>query len=172
MNPSYLRLRLPLATPIPRFGEWIGLPEFAPPRRVNAGDAVGEACDGSGTWHGVAVFVHEASGWSVFDDLTGYLASIPAARWVELARDDDLIFAGYNDSVPYGQLIAVQGGKVVRDFLEDLQVPRQNVNRGRLELEDVTPVNDWIAAASFVDDDDLADAEVGEGLLWLFRRAT
>jgi len=172
MCPSYLRIRLPLSTALGRFGAWIGLPELAPARSVNAIKAVEEACDSSGGWRGVALFVHESDGWTVFDDLTGYLASVPAARWAALAGRDELIFAGYNDSVPYGQLIAVRSGSVVREFLEDLQDPRQNVNRGRFDFERDSPIDDWIAAASFVDGDDLADAGAADGLLWLFRRAT
>jgi hypothetical protein len=172
MCPSYLRIRLPLAAALRRFGAWIGLPELAPARQVTASRAVDEACGQSGNWSGVALFVHESNGWTIFDDLTGYLASVPAARWAELAADDELIFAGYNDSVPYGQLIAVRSGSVVREFLEDLQDPRQNVNRGRLDFEHASPIDGWVAAASFVDDDDLADAGADVGLLLLFRRAT
>jgi len=172
MCPSYVRIRLPLAAALSRFGGWIGLPEIAPARDVTASKAVEEACDSNGNWRGVAVFVHESNGWTVFDDLTGYLASVPASRWAELAAGDELIFAGYNDSVPYGQLIAVRSGRVVREFLEDLQDPRHNVNRGRLDFERDSPIDGWIAAASFVDEDDLGDPGADDGSLWLFRRAT
>jgi len=172
MCPSYLRIRLPLSIALSRFGAWIGLPELAPARRVKANKAVEEACDSSGDWRGVAVFVHESDGWTIFDDLTGYLASVPATRWAELAAGDELIFAGYNDSVPYGQLIAVRSGSIVREFLEDLQDPSENVNRGRLDFERDCPIDNWIAAASFVDEDELADAGAADGLLWLFPRAT
>ena len=172
MCPSYLRIRLPLATALSRFGAWIGLPELAPPRQVDASRTIDDACNPGGNWRGIALFVHESDGWTVFDDLTGYLASVPASRWAELAAGDELIFAGYNDSVPYGQLLVVQNGSVVREFLEDLQDPRQNVNRGRLDFEHDSPIDGWAAAASFVDQDGLSDAGSEDGLLWLFRRPT
>jgi hypothetical protein len=112
---------------------------------------------------------NEANGWTVFDDRTGHLASFGATNWVKFAKGDDLVFAGYNDSVPYGQLIVVSGCSVVREFLEDLQDPRNNVNLGRLDFEGRSPMEKWIDAASFVDEDELANFGAPEGLLWLFQ---
>jgi len=43
------------------------------------------------------------------------------------------------------------------------------VNRGRLELERATPIDDWVDAASFVDGDELADLGADEGTLLLYR---
>jgi hypothetical protein len=45
--------------------------------------------------------------------------------------------------------------------------PGQNVNRGRLPLEKNSPIDDWISAASLVDEDDIAQLP-DEGLLWMF----
>jgi hypothetical protein len=171
MCPSYVRIRLPLATAMARFAGWIGLQELGPAHAVKASQAVNEACTG-GIWRGVAVLVHAHGEWTIFDDLTGYLASIPAIRWRELAVESDLLFAGYNDSIPYGQLIVVSGGEIVREFLEDLQNPRQNVDHGSMEWERESPINGWIAVASFVDDDEQADQGAEEGLLWIFLRPT
>lgn len=168
MNPSYARIRLPLTEAMSRFGDWIGLPELEPPRRVLALRAVEEACEG-GEWRGVAVFVHEANGWTVFDDLSGYLAVFSPYRWARLAQGDELVFAGYNDAVPYGQLFVVRGGEVVRDFLQDLKFPNQNVNSGRLEWEGDVPIDAWSDVAAFYDGDELSDAGAAEGLLWLFQ---
>jgi hypothetical protein len=165
--PSYVRLRVPLTTALPRFAKWIELPELAPPREVKALRAVDEACEND-DWRGVAVFVHEFEGWTLFDDFTGYLGTVPASRWVELAGDDELVFAGYNDSVPYGQLTVVREGRVVREFLADRDDPTANVNRGRLDFEKKMPLEDWTDAARFVDGDELADEGVETGLLWLF----
>ncbi len=115
----------------------------------------------------MAVFVYESGDWTVFDDLTGHLASFPADRWCEFAAGEELVFAGYNDSVPYGQLIVVRDGRVIREFLDDRQNSRDNVNRGRLPAEASSPIDDWVAAASFVDGDEIASLPE-EGLLWLF----
>jgi hypothetical protein len=167
MCPSYLRIRLPVTDALPRFSDWIGLQELAPPKNVKSSKSVDEACK-NGAWRSVvAVYVYESDAWTVFDDLTGHLASFSVDRWRELAGHDELVFAGYNDSVPYGQLIVVQAGRVVREFLDDRQDTRQNVNRGRLAFEESLPINDWIAAASFVDEDEVAHSP-DEGLLWLF----
>jgi hypothetical protein len=169
MNPSYARIHLPITTSLPRFTAWLGLPAIAPPQEVKALRAVHEACEND-DWRGVAVFVHELEGWTLFDDFTGYLGTLPASRWVELAGDEELVFAGYNDSVPYGQLTVVREGHVVREFLHDLQDPTLNVNRGRLDFEKKTPLEDWTDAAWFVDNDELADAGVERGLLCLFHK--
>lgn len=164
---SYARVPLPLDATLQRFGEWIGLPELEPPRRVRALHSVDEAC-ADGEWRGVAVFAHEANGWTVLEDYTGYLGMLPAQRWVPLAGDGELVFAGYNDAVPYGQLIVVRHGRVVREFLHDVQDPSQNVNRGFLERERTEPIEDWVDAARFVDDDELADDGAEEGTLLLY----
>ena len=107
------------------------------------------------------MFAHEANGWTVFDDYTGYLGGLPAERWISLAGDDELVFAGYNDAIPYGQLIVVREGRIVREFLHDLQDPSNNVNHGRLELERSTLIDDWVDAAWFVDSDELVGRSRG-----------
>jgi hypothetical protein len=164
---SYARVPLPLDTALQRFAVWIGLPELEPPRRVRSLRSVDEACI-DGEWRGVAVFAHEASGWTVFDDFTGYLGMLPSERWIPLAGSVELVFAGYNDAVPYGQLIVVRDGRVVREFLHDEQDPSQDVNRGRLELERTEPIDSWLDAARFVDGDALADDAADEGTLLLY----
>ncbi len=167
MNPSYVRIRLPMADALPRFAEWIGLPPLGPPQEVKAVQAVDEACE-NGDWRSaIAVFIYQSGEWTVFDDQTGYLAALPAERWRSLAGTDELVFAGYNDAVPYGQLIVVRSGRVIREFLDDQQDSSQNVNRGQLDFEDDSPIEDWIGAASFVDGDDFASLP-DTGLLWLF----
>jgi hypothetical protein len=165
---GYARLPVPLPVALERFGAWIALPELEPPRRVRSRDSFDLACVGA-RWRGVAVFAHEANGWTVFDDYTGYLGALPAARWISLAGDDELVFAGYNDAVPYGQLIVVRDRRIVREFLHDLQDPSHDVNHGRLELERATLIDDWVDAAWFVDSDELADDGADEGTLLLYR---
>ena len=176
MVAGYARLPLPIDEAIQRFRAWIGLPELEPPRTVQSRDAFDLASDGE-HWRGVAVWVHAANGWTVFDDYTGYLGSLPARRWIALAGDEELVFAGYSEGVPYGQLIVVRDRSIVREFLHDLQDPSQHVNRGRLELERKTLfrstlINDWVDAAWFVDSDELADDGADEGILLLFEGGT
>ena len=104
MNPSYLRLRRPLEDAIARYGAWIGLPEIAPPREVDEDDAVDLALQGH-QWKGLAVYIFAAGPWTVFEELSGGLAARPAENWVRLADGGDLIYAGYNDAIGYGELV-------------------------------------------------------------------
>ena len=167
MNPSYARIRLPIAEALPRFAEWIGLPQIGPPKRLKWNKVV-DAASANGAWRSVvAVFVYESGEWTIFEDQTGHLASFPADQWRIFAGENELVFAGYNDAVPYGQLIVVCDGRVVREFLDDEQDPRQNVNRGTLAVEKQSPITDWISAASFVDEDEIPSSP-DTGLLWMF----
>ena len=171
MVAGYARVPLPIDEAIQRFRAWIGLPELEPPRRVRSRESFDLASNGD-EWRGVAVWVHAANGWTVFDDYTGYLGSLPARRWIALAGDEELVFAGYSEGVPYGQLVVVRDGRIVREFLHDLQDPSHDVNRGRLELERAKLIDDWVDAASFVDDDELADDGADDGILLLFEGST
>jgi len=167
MNPSYLRMLLPMDDACRRFSEWIGLAPLGQPKKLKASKAVAAACK-DGAWRSrVAVYIYQSGEWTVFSDLNGRLASYSAAQWRKLAGRSQLVFAGYNDAVPYGQLVVVRGGRVVREFLDDQQNPRENVNRGRLDFERHSPLQTWIDAASFVDEDSIASYP-DTGLLWLF----
>lgn len=167
MCPSYVRIRLPIREALARFERWIELPALASAKKIRLFDVVDKTCK-NGQWRSiVAVFVYESGDWTVFEDQTGHLASMSADRWRELAEEAELVFAGYNDAVPYGQLVVVQSGKVVREFLDDQQDPCGNVNRGKLEVERSAPITTWIDAASFVDEDEILSAPE-MGLLWMF----
>lgn len=167
MCPSYARIRLSIAEALARFAKWVALPPLGPPENLKWNEVVDAACE-DGVWRSVvAVFIYESGEWTVFADQTGRLASFSADQWCSFAGRDEFVFAGYNDTVPYGQLIVVRDGRVVREFLDDQQDPRQNVNRGKLAFENESPVKDWITAASFVDGDDIV-SNPDTGLLWMF----
>ena len=167
MCPSYARIRLPITDALVRFAEWVRLPPLGPPKKLKWNTVVDAACN-DGTWRSVvAVFVYESGEWTIFDDQTGHLASFSADEWRSFASQDEFVFAGYDDTVPYGQLIVVREGRVVREFLDDQQDPRQNVNRGKLDFERESPIKDWITAASFVDGDEIVSYP-DTGLLWMF----
>ena len=156
---------------MPRFQSWLGLTELQAPTVLSASGSVDAACDQDGNWRGVTVFIHESDGWAVFHDLTGYLASFSAGQWLEFAKDDELVFAGYSDAVPYGQLIVISNGKIERNFLDDQQNPGENVDQGMLDVENESPIETWIDVGSFVDDDELG-YEPDAGHLWIFEKAT
>ena len=164
---TYARIRLPMAEALGRFSAWIGLPPLGPPTEVKWNEVVDAACK-DGEWCSVvAVFIYECEAWTVFDDQTGHFATLSADQWRTFAGQDELVVAGYDDTVPYGQLIVVRGGRVVREFLDDEQDPRQNVNQGKLDFEQQSPIKDWISAASLVDGDEIVSLP-DTGLLWMF----
>ncbi len=156
MNPSYVRLQLAQEVAVPRFSSWIDLPELEPPAFVRWNEIVEAATEG-GAWRGAAFCVYENNGWTIFEDETGHLGTKSAEDWLRLAADTPLVYAGYNDAVPYGVLVVVTSGEVARNFLDDEQDPAQNVNEGHLSFEDAHPITSWVEAASFVDSDDLAE---------------
>jgi hypothetical protein len=171
MNPSYVRIKLSPQEAMARFSRWIGLPELGPPMTVKLTKVVHVATKDDEWRSVVAVYMYESGGWTVFEDQTGHLSSFSANEWCTFAGQDDLVFAGYNDSVPYGQVIVVQGGRVVRDFLDDQQEPEDNVNQGQLDFEKKKPMKDWTDAALFVDEDEIVSCP-DEGLLWMLGNAT
>lgn len=128
-------------------------------------ESVELACDSDGQWRGPSLFIYQAEDWTVFEDLVGDCTSIPAREWLKFAKLDEFFLAGYNDSIPYGELIVIEEGVVLREFLD---VPGEpNVNNGLLPHE-LEPIQTWVEVASIVDEDDLAYSE--RGWLWIFSR--
>jgi hypothetical protein len=117
-------------------------------------------------WRGNAVLVSEVSGWTLFSDLSGVLGGVPAEQWREFAGPDELVFAGYNDAIRYGEFVLIRDGTVVREFLDDPDNPEAKTNRGSSDVEG-EPFESWVDIAGFVDADDLGFSE--SGLLWVWR---
>jgi hypothetical protein len=163
MNPSFVRLQIPLAWAVPRVAAWIGLPEIEAPRAVSFLDASRAACGPDGRWRGAALFAYETAEGSAFDDLSGCLAALEPERWRALAGDGWLQFCGYDDAVPYGELVRVWRGQVVRAFFEDATDPSVRRNLGT-----DPPLRSWIDVAGLVDEDPIAGPGVETGLLLLF----
>jgi hypothetical protein len=170
MVSSYARIRLNKQEAMDRFSRWVEFAPLGPPRPVASSQIVPSATQGGKWICKVAVWIFEGNGWTVFDDSTGYFGSVSAERWLEFAQGDELVFAAYNESIHCGQLIVVNAGKVVRDFLDDRQDPRDNKDLGTLPYEEVDPIKTWVDAASFVDDDKLARSSSDTALLWMFGR--
>jgi hypothetical protein len=166
MNPSYCRIRVPQAAALERFAAWQGLPDVGPLVPTDSIQAVRLACDERGVWKGKAVLVSEVGGWTLFSDLSGALGGVSAERWRAFAGSDELVFAGYNDAIGYGEFVLVRGGQVVREFLDDPDNPESNANRGTSECAG-EPFESWVNVATFVDADELGFSEAG--LLWVWR---
>ena len=62
----------------------------------------------------------------------------------------------------YAELIVITDGVVMKKFLENDDMPEDNVNEG----DGVTDIEDWADVAAFVDDDELVDS--GEGTVLIF----
>jgi hypothetical protein len=167
MNPSYLRMRRPLEDAMARYGAWIGRDELAPPQDVADADSVDLALE-DGQWRGLAVYIFAAGDWTVFQELSGGLAACTGDDWVRLADGGDLVFAGYNDAIGYGELVLVERGQLVRQFLQDEQDPSADVNVGRLPEEAEQRFVRWADVAQWVDEDE-AFAVSDRGLLWIHR---
>jgi hypothetical protein len=165
MNPSYFRIRLPLAAAMSRFSGWVCSSELEPPRDIGLSEAVSLACDESGNWRGSALYLYHNDGWTIFEDISGHFGSLPAAAWKSFAQNDSFVFAGYNDAIGYGELTVIENGTVLREFLFDSDNAEVNVNYGQLEGNPVEPIETWIEAARFVDEDEIVFSE--RGLFWL-----
>lgn len=150
-----------------RYGRWIAAPEIAPPRLVRDGEAIDLAM-ADDDWLGLAVYVYASGPWTVFEEISGGLAAWPAENWLRLADGGDLVYAGYNDAIGYGELVYVQGGRLVRQFLHDEQDPSADADVGRLPQEEEDPIADWVDVAAWVDqDEDEVATGAEQGWLWI-----
>jgi hypothetical protein len=165
MNPSYCRIRVPQTVALERFAAWQHLPRVGPLLPADSVEAVRLACDERGMWRGNAVLVAEVGGWTLFSDLSGVLGGVSAERWREFAGSDELVFAGYNDAILYGEFVLVRDGRVVREFLDDPDHPESNTNRGSWDVEG-EPFTSWLDVARFVDADELGYSEAGQVWVW------
>ena len=163
-------LRRPMADAMERYGAWIGVPELAPPLEVAEDDAIDLAAEGDG-WKGLAVYIFVSGPWTVFSEISGGLSDRPVAEWVKLADGGDLVYAGYNDAIAYGEYVKVERGKLLRQFLEDEQEPDANVNVGKLPEEAVEPMTRWTDVARWVDEQELDFTGRERGWLWIHQAA-
>lgn len=160
MNPSYFRINLPKEKAIEWLCQWneCGIKEQI---ETAYGNAVKVSVDDSGSWKGLCLYAYENDGWTVFEDLSGGFVTIPADAWIRFAGEADLVVAGYNDAIMYGELIIITQGVVEKEFLEDISFPEDNINRGESYLE----IQSWVDVVGFVDDDAYVYADEGMVLI-------
>jgi hypothetical protein len=156
-----------MAAAVERFAAWNRLTEVGPLVPTDSGSAIKLAVDEHGHWRGHAVFVSDLGEWTLFQDFSGAFGFVPGASWAKFAGRDELIMAGYNDSMPYAEMVVVREGKLVREFLDYPTSPQENVNWGVSDSE-YEPFKTWIDVAGFVDEDDLGFCE--QGWLWVWPR--
>ena len=145
MVSSYVRIRCTVEEAMSRYGRWIGRPELGPPRLVAQRDKI--------------------------EEVSGGLAQCSSESWLELAQGGDLVYAGYNDTVPYAQLIMIEQGRLIREYLQDEQDSSEDVDVGRLPEEAEEPFGDWIDVMGRVEADENKLVRPGKGWLWIHRAA-
>jgi hypothetical protein len=167
MVTSYLRVKRPLAEAMARYGRWIGSPEIEPARLVSDEESL-DASLHDDEWRGLSVYIYEAGDWTVFEEVSGGLGDRPVESWIGLADGGDLIYAGYNDAIGYGELVCIAGGTIMRHYLDDQEDPGAKIDIGKLPHEDRNPLEDWTSVAEWVDrneDEFFPGSE--QGWLWI-----
>lgn len=69
----------------------------------------------------------------------------------------DLIVAGYNDADISSEFIEIKNGKIIKEYLEIMEYPEENINNGSSEYD----INNWTDIADYIDSDDLVFSETG-----------
>lgn len=161
MNPSYFRIKLNKEEAIERLCDWNG-GQYKDLIIANHLDAVKVSIDKDGKWKGSCLYVYENEEWTVFEDLSGGYSFIETESWKEFAKENDLVFAAYNDAMLYAELIMIVGGVVTKYFIENFDMPEDNVNEG----DGIAEINSWIDVADFIDNDILLDSD--EGVVLIF----
>lgn len=168
MVSMYVRIRCPLEEARRRYGRWIARPEVEPARVVPERKMIDLALT-DGEWKGLAVFLYQSGEWAVIEEVSGGLSARSAESWRELAEGGDLVYAGYNDTVPFAELVVVERGHLVRLILNDEQDPSENVDIGRLPDEAGEPFGDWLDVMAWVEADEEKLDRPDEGWLWIHR---
>lgn len=161
MNPSYFRIKLPWKEAVERLYHWNGkMPKEV--LQTTYAHAVEQSIDENGQWKGSCLYAYENEGWTVFEDLSGFFSTIPAVSWKNFAENNDLIVAGYNDAILYGEFIMISNGVIQKEFLEIADMPEEGVNNGEKYME----INSWVDVADFVDSDEIIYSESGAVLIF------
>lgn len=161
MNPSYFRIKLNKEEAIQRLCDWNGK-QYKESIEADHLDAVKVSVDENGQWKGSCLYVYENEGWTVFEDLSGGYSFIETESWKKFAKEDELVFAAYNDAMLYAELVLIVDGVVTKYFIENFDMPEDDVNEG----DGIADINSWIDVAGFVDNDDLLDSD--EGVVLIF----
>lgn len=156
MNPGYFRIKRDMDEAVERLCIWNGS-AFSERIETDYSGAIDVSLNEGGQWKGSCLYAYENDGWTVFEDLSGGYSFIEPEQWKAFARTDELVFAAYNDAMLYAEMIVIEKGVLTKYFLECGDVPEENINEGN----GVPDIEDWMDAASFVDNDDLAHSDTG-----------
>lgn len=129
MNPSYFRIKTDLESAINRLENW-NKKAFFEKQQVEYSEAVDKSLDENGQWKGSCLYAYEEEGWSVF--------------------------AGYNDAMPYGEMIVISGGEVLKEFW-DYPIENDLVNLG----DGYPEIESWEDVIDFIEEDDIVYSDEG-----------
>ena len=163
MNPGYFRIKLNKKEAIQRLCDWKG-GIYKESIRTNYLNAVKVSIDQNGQWKGDCLYVYQNEDWTVFEDLSGFYSFIDPESWLEFAREDELVFVAYNDAMLYAEMIEFVDGTVVKYFLENFDIPEDNVNKGSGYAE----IQSWIDGANFMDHDEYYFDRSDQGMVLIF----
>lgn len=161
MNPSYFKINLSMKEAIDRLNRFVGN-AYKEKIETNSKDCVNICLDQTGQWKGRCLYAFEKDNWSIFEDLSGSFSGIPAKDWLNFAKGKEVLFAGYNDAIRYGEFIVVKNGKVEKEFFEVNDEPQKRCNKGQWKI----PINSWIDIADFMDRDPGCFSEQGIVLIY------
>lgn len=161
MNPSYFRIKLNTESAIQRLCDWNGK-KYTELIKTKYLKAVEVSINENGQWKGSCLYVYENKEWTVFEDLSGGYSFVDIEDWKKFAKENELIFAAYNDATLYAELIRIVDGVATKYFIEDFDMPEENVNKG----DGIADINNWMDVAAFVDNDDLLNYNDGVVLIF------
>lgn len=162
MNPAYFRIKLNKEDAIRRLCDWNGR-MYKESIQTTYLKAVDVSTDQNGQWKGSCLYVYENNGWTVFEDLSGGYSFIEVDSWKRFAQMDEVLFAAYNDAMLYAEMIAITDGVVIKYFVEDFDMPEENVNEG----DGIADIEQWTDVANFMDQDEIYSME-DEGVVLIF----
>jgi hypothetical protein len=161
-----LRLRCGREEAMARYGRWLGLAEVEPPRLVRERDSL-ELALKDGEWRGFVAFVFVYGPWTVFELLASGLSGRSVESWLELARNDDLVYVDCNDAAQYAEVLAMSQGRLVRHFLQENQDSSGHVNIGTLPEEGRERFDDWVDVVAWAETDSDTILRPSHGWLWI-----
>ena len=159
MNPVYFRIRLPLEKAMERLILWSGITYSRCMESDFRNDDI--FCDSEKHEKCYRLGVNSCGEWTVFEDLTGAYSFISVEKWHEFAENDELIVAGFNDDVTYGEFIVFRNGILIKYFSYD-ELSDISFNAGVYDYK----INYWTDVAGFIEDDKFYFSDKGEVLVY------
>lgn len=164
MNLSYFRINIPKEEAIERLVKWNNK-NYKERIECDDRDVIGYSVDENNEWKGDCLFCYENDGWTIFEDLSGGYSEIDGKAWSGYAQDNDFIFAGSNDAIPYAEMVVIENGVIKVEFRDDPNDPDfcKNVYSAN---NVVGELETWADVEACTMDDRLVMADRGELLIF------